>query len=105
MQETIESNQAQLLELTDVISNLKKTLAQKQEVIDRVHTKETEFVEQIKTLKDENFSLKEKVAQTTEQVNQIVSVPIANFVNLVQRQIQRRRVDEVQRARGHVHGR
>jgi predicted nuclease with TOPRIM domain len=63
LQETIESNQAQLLELTEVISNLKKTLAKKQEVIDRVHTKESEFVEQIKTLKDEKFILKEKVGQ------------------------------------------
>lgn len=69
MQETIENNQTQLKELASVIKNLKSALAEKQQIIETVNTKESEFVEQIKTLKDENIVLKEQVAQTAAEVN------------------------------------
>ena len=71
LQESVQNNQKNLHELKELLTGMRKTLRDKEDELERLSSKENEFVEQIKTLNKENVCLKEKITQKNEEVNKL----------------------------------
>ena len=71
LQESVQNNQKNLHELKELLTGMRKTLRDKENELERLSSKENEFVEQIKTLNKENVCLKEKITQKNEEVNKL----------------------------------
>lgn len=67
----MQNNQKNLHELKELLTEMRNTLKAKESELERLSSKENEFVEQIKTLNKENVCLKEKITKKNEEVNKL----------------------------------